>query len=359
MARISLSQAQTHPHPWTLPPRANMATIPTWGGRRRWLAAVRVALDQPDGRQSLTRHHVAPATALAIATLDAQAADHRTGRSVATAHATVARVLGVCSRTVQRARQVLLDAGLAVVVAAGRYLTGTERRQAAAAGRHQIRAASTRVLTLPRHLAHVHLPRRGSKTPETSRQCMGTKRALTRATAPTRPLPRPIWVQRLAGRLAARLPWLATSHIGTLCDTLDALPITPDWTATDIIDTLDARNRHLGLLSLPPANQHHPTALLAHQLTDALDHHINAHQDRLTRQAQHAQRTEARARQVAQSHADAQSHAAYMADTAARGRVRAQREQLRARLHEVRLQCRTTGYEFASKHVNSEAMRIG
>ncbi len=318
-----------------------MATIPTWGGRRRWLAAVRVALAQPDGQQLLARHHVAPATVVAIATLDAQVADHRTGRSVATAHATVARALGVCSRTVQRARQVLLDAGLAAVVATGRYLTAAERHQAAAAGRHQIRAASTRVLTLPRHLAHVHLPRRGSRTPHTSRQCMGTNRALTRAKAATKQLTRPIWVQRLAGRLAARLPWLATTHIGRLCDALDALPITPDWTVTDIIDTLDARNRHLGLVSLPPPSQHHPTALLAHQLTDALNHHINAHQDRLIRQTQHQQQLAARARQVAQSHADARAHAAYMADTAARDRVRAQREQLRARLHEIRLQRRT------------------
>jgi len=298
-----------------------MATIPTWGGRRRWLAAVCVALDQPDGQQLLARHHVAPATVVAIATLDAQAADHRTGRFVATAHATVARALGICSRTVQRARQVLIDAGLAAVVAAGRYLTGTERRQAAAAGRHQIRAASTRVLTLPRHLAHVHLPRRGSSTPHTSRQCMGTNRALTRAKAATKQLTRPIWIQRLAGRLATRLPWLATSHIGTLCDTLVGLPITPDWTAADIIDTLDARNRHLGLLALPPPSQHHPAALLAHQLTDALTHDINAHQDRLTRQTQQAQRTQARARQIAQFHADAQAHAAYMADTTARDRV--------------------------------------
>lgn len=322
MARIPLSQAQTHPHPWTLPPSANMATIPTWGGRRRWLAAVCVALDQPDGQQLLARHHVALDTVVAIATADAQVADHRTGRSVATAHATVARALGVCSRTVQRARQVLLDAGLAAVVAAGRYLTTSERQQAVAAGRHQIRAASTRVLTLPRRLAHVHLPRRGSRTPHTSRQCVGTKRALTRAKAATRKRTiRPMWLQRLAGRLAERLPWLATGHIGRLCDALDALPISPDWTAADIIDTLDARNRHLGLLALPPLSQHHPTGLLAHQLTDALTHDINAHQDRLTRQTQQAQRTQARARQIAQFHADAQAHAAYMADTTARDRV--------------------------------------
>lgn len=359
MARIPLSQAQTHPHPWTLLPTANVATIPTWGGRRRWLAAVQTALDQPTGQQSLTRHHVAPATAMAIATLDAQAADHRTGRSVATAHATLARALRVCSRTIQRGRQVLIDLGLATVVAAGRYLTTAERQQAAAAGRHQIRAASTRVLTLPHHLAHVHLPRRGSSTPHTSRQCMDTNRALTRAKAATKRTIRPIWLQRLAARLAARLPWLATGHIGRLCDALDALPISPDWTATDIIDTLDARNRSLGLLALPPSSQHHPAALLAHQLADALAHDINAHANRLTRHAQHQQQIATRAQQIAQTRADAQAHAAYMADAAARGRIRAQREQLRARLREVRLQRRGHNGNVASKQVSDQAHMIG
>ncbi|MDN6566034.1 MAG: hypothetical protein L0K65_03145 [Actinomyces sp.] len=300
-----------------------MATIPTWGGRRRWLAAVCVALDQPDGQQLLARHHVALDTVVAIATADAQVADHRTGRSVATAHATVARALGVCSRTVQRGRQVLLDAGLAAVVAAGRYLTTSERQQAVAAGRHQIRAASTRVLTLPRRLAHVHLPRRGSRTPHTSRQCMGTKRALTRAKAATKRTIRPIWLQRLAARLAARLPWLATGHIGRLCDSLGGLPISPDWTATDIIDTLDARNRSLGLLALPPTSQHHPAALLAHQLTDALTHDINAHQDRITIQAQHQQRVASQQAARVQLRADQDRHLEYLADHTARSRVTA------------------------------------
>lgn len=323
MARMPLSQAQTHPHPWTLPPSADMATIPTWGGRRRWLAAVCVALDQPDGQQLLARHHVALDTVVAIATADAQVADHRTGRSVATAHATVARALRVCSRTIQRGRQVLIDLGLATVVAAGRYLTTSERQQAAAAGRHQIRAASTRVLTLPRRLAHVHLPRRGSRTPHTSRQCMGTKRALTRAKAATKRTIRPIWLQRLAARLAARLPWLATGHIGRLCDALGGLPISPGWTATDIIDTLDARNRSLGLLALPPSSQHHPAALLAHQLTDALTHDINAHQDRITIQAQHQQRVASQQAARVQLRADQDRHLEYLADHTARSRVTA------------------------------------
>lgn len=132
-----------------------------------------------------------------------------------------------------------------------------------------------------------------------------------------------MWLQRLAGRLAARLPWLATGHIGRLCDALSALPISPDWTATDIIDTLDARNRSLGLLALPPTSQHHPAALLAHQLTDALTHDINAHQDRITIQAQHQQRVASQQAARVQLRADQDRHLEYLADHTARSRVTA------------------------------------
>lgn len=43
-------------------------------------------------------------TLMAVARADAAAADHATGRWVATANATVARITGLCERTVQYAR---------------------------------------------------------------------------------------------------------------------------------------------------------------------------------------------------------------------------------------------------------------
>ena len=86
---------------------------------------------------------------MAVARADAAAADHATGRWVATANATVARLTGLCERTVQYARATLVHLGLCRVVATGRYLTADERRTAARThGGRQMRAASTRVLTM-------------------------------------------------------------------------------------------------------------------------------------------------------------------------------------------------------------------
>lgn len=53
---------------------------------------------------------------MAVARADAAAADHATGRWVATANATVARLTGLCERTVQYARATLVHLGLCRVV---------------------------------------------------------------------------------------------------------------------------------------------------------------------------------------------------------------------------------------------------
>ena len=78
-------------------------------------------------------------------------------------------------------------------------------------------------------------------------------------------------VQRLAGRLAQRLPWLARGHIGALCHTLSTLGLDDTgWTAQDVLDLLDRRNAEHGLYSVPSSSQRDPLALLAHQLRAAL-----------------------------------------------------------------------------------------
>gem|GEM_PF-5315635 len=59
---------------------------------------------------------------MAVARADAAAADH----------ATVARLTGLCERTVQYARATLVHLGLCRVVATGRYLTAAERHTATA-----------------------------------------------------------------------------------------------------------------------------------------------------------------------------------------------------------------------------------
>ncbi len=361
MAPTARSQAQTHSHAWTLPLAADLGTIPVWGGRRRWLAAVRITLDSRAGRRAAAHHHVAADTAMAVARADAQVADHRTGRSVTTSHQTVARRIGSCSKTVQRARELLAALGLAVVVTPGRYLTRAERRTAwEATGRRIIRVASTRVLTLAQHLVeHVHLPRRGSGTLLRSRQLVVTKRARARAGAPKDNEPRPLWLQLLAAALVSRLGHLAragTTHIGHLCNALDQAGVTPEWAglspnvdqlspserttaaevaAARIIDALDQRNKAAGLLSLPADCQHHPIALLVHQIRHLIAAGVDpgavrAARDRANHEIKLDQGRRAHAREV-----EHEALAAFRNDPAAQERKSRWLSGLRTHLREV------------------------
>lgn len=359
MAPVPLSQAQTHPHPWGLPLTADLGTIPVWGGRRRWLAAVRITLDSRAGRRALARHHVAADTAIAVARADARVADHRTGRSVTTSHQTVASRIGSCAKTVQRARQLLVSLGLAVVIAVGRYLTAAERNQAqAATGRRIVRVASTRALTLAQHLVErVHLPRRGSVTPHEFSNSTVTKRARARAGAATGNRSRPLWLQLLAATLVSRLRHLArpgTTHIGHLCDAVVAAGVTCQWVglspdidqlpsskrrtavraaAGRIIDALDERNRNSGLMSLPADSQHHPIGLLAHQIRDLIDAGIDPGARAGAQQKADQRREAVRAERRARQQADRQRHEEYMAHPAGRRRIAEQ-------LHQARLSWR-------------------
>ena len=323
---------------------------------------------------------------MAVARADAQVADHRTGRSVTTSHQTVARRIGSCSKTVQRARELLAALGLAVVVTPGRYLTRAERRTAwEATGRRIIRVASTRVLTLAQHLVeHVHLPRRGSGTLLRSRQLVVTKRARPRSGAPkdNEPAllsknlstprrappragapkdnePRPLWLQLLAAALVSRLGHLAragTTHIGHLCNALDQAGVTPEWAglspnvdqlspserttaaevaAARIIDALDQRNKAAGLLSLPADCQHHPIALLVHQIRHLIAAGVDpgavrAARDRANHEIKLDQGRRAHAREV-----EHEALAAFRNDPAAQERKSRWLSGLRTHLREV------------------------
>ncbi len=151
---------------WSLEaPAGAYAPIPAWTSSAAWFDAVMDALRTPEGEELRRRAKVAPDTLFRVANADRVAADVTTGRGVATAHETVAAVLGMCKKTVQRTRKLLEALGLAVTVVEGRYLTVAERQAAERAhGGRQIRAASVRALTMPKGVAveNVHLPRRGS-----------------------------------------------------------------------------------------------------------------------------------------------------------------------------------------------------
>jgi len=267
------------------------STLPAWTGPQPWLDALGVELAGENGRAVLALVKITPATVLLVATHDAQRADLGTGRNLATAHATVATACRVSVSTVRRARTVLAHLGYAATVAGGRYLTRHERDRANAHhGGRQLRCASLRALTMPRRHApspptpvdNEHLPRRGEVSP--SSHPGGTYQG-ARGRAPgaaprphrgprpprRRPEPHPLPVQRLAGHLANRLPWLARGHIGALCTLLASLDLDENgWTAAQLLDHIDADALTRGLYVPDPHRQRNPLGLLRTQLIRAV-----------------------------------------------------------------------------------------
>lgn len=233
---------------------------------------------------------------MAVARADAAAADHATGRWVATANATVARLTGLCERTVQYARATLVHLGLCRVVATGRYLTADERRTAARThGGRQMRAASTRVLTMSCAIVCA-LPRRDHHYRKV-KFLDGHQRTRRRVRRPATPEKKPLWLQKLAA----------------------------------LLDAMNRRNRRLGL-DVPCADdQHNPLGLFIHQARDTLTHD-NPHERRLAREHHRAQLIDDQLRRRAETATCAARLAAEHADPDYQTRRRERRETLRATL---------------------------
>lgn len=242
---------------------------------------------------------------MAVARADAAAADHATGRWVATANATVARLTGLCERTVQYARATLVHLGLCRVVATGRYLTADERRTAARThGGRQMRAASTRVLTMSCAIVCA-LPRRGHHYRKV-KFLDGHQRARRRVRRPATPEKKPLWLQKLAA----------------------------------LLDAMNRRNRRLGL-DVPCADdQHNPLGLFIHQARDTLTHD-NPHERRLAREHHRTQLIDDQLRRRAETATCAARLAAEHADPDYQTRRRERRETLRATLRAAQQHVRT------------------
>lgn len=242
---------------------------------------------------------------MAVARANAAAADHATGRWVATANATVARLTGLCERTVQYARATLVHLGLCRVVATGRYLTADERRTAARThGGRQMRAASTRVLTMSCAIVCA-LPRRDHHYRKV-KFLDGHQRTRRRVRRPATPEKKPLWLQKLAA----------------------------------LLDAMNRRNRRLGL-DVPCADdQHNPLGLFIHQARDTLTHD-NPHERRLAREHHRAQLIDDQLRRRAETATCAARLAAEHADPDYQTRRRERRETLRATLRAAQQHVRT------------------
>lgn len=284
---------------WSLPaPEGVYGALTAWPSAAAWFDAVMDALRSAEGETARRRAKVAPDTLLRVAYADRAAADQATGRGVSTAHETVAARLGMSAKTVQRARRLMEALGLAVTVAEGRYLTTAERREAQLRhGGHQLRAASTRALTMPAgyrpppsaHVAagdrqsveNVQLPpRRGVKGSShlienslTRARSRPRKATASRRPAETKMLramtpsgPRGIDVQRLAAGLIARMPWLDRGgrHIGRLCALIERHGLAGQgWTARALVEAIDRGRVQLGVGLLDVDAQRDPLRYFA------------------------------------------------------------------------------------------------
>lgn len=212
------------------------ATIPVWTCRDAWLTGVRVWA---------AAHHSAAtaATVTAIAGAMAAAADHCTGRNCAITRATIATQVGCSPRTVTSAWAVLREAG---------WVHEARRGHGSAGGGTASRRPSVYHLVPVRAAAKAgercHLPppkEVGSLAPVgrvvTKGRCAAAKRASTRK-QPRQP--RPIALQRLAGRLQARVLGLHRVHPGAIADALASAGIDPaGWTAEQVQRRLDRAAR--------------------------------------------------------------------------------------------------------------------
>jgi hypothetical protein len=292
---------------WSLTPADGAyATVVAWTSGAAWFDALMDALATPHGEECRRSVKVAGDTLLRVARADWLSADVDTGRGVSTAHETVALQLGMCKRTVQRSRELMELLGFAVTIQVGRYLTTAERAAAHQVhGGRQYRAASIRALTLPipSPVENVHLPspREGeSLTPVLK---SSPTRASARRSAAPRPQhgqktvkkqnqdrrPRPLEDQRLAGELAARLPWLSPGrHVGTVSNFLARLHLSShDWTAHGLLDALNRFCTETGVRMVDPQTHRDPAAYLAWLIKSATTAGVNPNRQR---QAQDAER---------------------------------------------------------------------
>lgn len=277
------------------------ATVPAWTSGAAWFDALMDALASPEGDEIRRRVSVAPDTVLRVARRDWLSADVATGRGVTTAHATIAAELGMAKKTVQRAREIIQELGYAVTILEGSYLTKEERRAAREHHRgFQLRAASTRALTVPKpssspstdpqSVENVHLPRRANALKESS----FNKNLPTRAGALGRPAtqskaasrkarvagrtesvekPRSMEVQRFAGRIAGRMPWLVRGrHVGQLVGVLERAGVDATrWTVNDLMDEIERFSRTAGVTISEPGAQRNPLAYFAWLLRGSVD----------------------------------------------------------------------------------------
>lgn len=273
--------------------------VDAWNGREAWTRDLLMFLASASAEACRARVRVDRDTLLRVASDDAKTADRRTGRGVATSHATVAKRLGMSPTTVRRCRRLLIELGFATEIVRGRHLTRQERTQARGLhGANQDRAASVRALTQPRPTKPVendHPPRRGlvKTLPRLPRNLKNQHaRARTGNTSiktlknspqnhpPNRQrgikvawTPWPAHHFEFAKQLQDRMPALRHYHPATVCQLLAQSGIDPSrWTVQSLLHIMDLSSTARGGLKFASAkDMRQPLAYTAAVLRSSID----------------------------------------------------------------------------------------
>lgn len=258
-------------------PDGAYSRIACWRSREHWLTWV-VPAAIGLHRDVLRRRHVDPDTFRTWATVKSGYAHAGTGRCCVVRPDTLASVMDMSERTVQRCTAAAREMGLEVVVLAGRMLTFPEVAHARRYGSRQ-RGLSTEVaLTNPQVIGllvdHV-TPTRGRRVPNQTSPSTGVPHGLTaeqKGAAPPRPDPKEPHRKRsspagwcLAQELARSVPWLATEHPARLAPALTRFAACRrPWQAADIVIAIADHTARLGAGQIrPEAIRTRPAALLA------------------------------------------------------------------------------------------------
>jgi hypothetical protein len=277
-------------------PEGAYARIVCWNSREHWLtwvvpAAVRVH------RAVLRRYEISADTFKTWALVKSGYATASTGRKCIVRPETVASVMGVTPRHVERCNAAAREMGLEVVVLEGRMLTLAERMPLV--GRTCQRGLATEVaLTYPqaiRRFVDSVTPHGGSQVCSPSGIPAGLPRATAAASgqepeAASRPphrreRRRPRFDPRavhLAAELASSVAWLAGERPGRLAPALTRFArCEPAWTAPDLAAAIGAQLRRAGRTWIDPEQiTTRPAAVLAGILRQLDEHADNpAHAD--------------------------------------------------------------------------------
>ncbi|MFY0408948.1 hypothetical protein [Solicola sp. PLA-1-18] len=255
-------------------PERAYGTLPTWRSRWHWLNIV-VLLAATERRQVLVEHGVSIESFRAWARAESLYAELSTGRRCIVRPDTVASLLEVSTRTVQRCRAAARDLGLVVDVVHGRMLSAAECFQARYQGSPQRGMANESALTVPAWLGLAAWPgntgsvdtvtptsgrAQSAKNPADTyglpRGASGKPAAPSARRHQTQTLdgiPDLDWLQNrlceaaataLAAELVVRVPFLTHESPKRITPTLrrfvrGALP----WTATDVLAHIAATDR--------------------------------------------------------------------------------------------------------------------